>query len=456
MKKYFLILSVFVLILFQLLEAQPIDTTFQKRSFRQQLFALEYIKVHKPPQAFNSPLEIDTYFKEFIKSWKVSMAEEEPLLSNLDPYASIWLLRMSMGVEAEQAMWARCHVFREYMIPSFMRDFDHYSQDISLKNSYLIYWPAIDWMVNPLFCHCDLPLETWDKFNLRLAQLAGIMDKYLSKNKYGDENQKRVLEQTGRVSLKNRLLFSIRNDIYHSQLDAAFAGLAAACTEEFGSYYLIPLGKKIADAYLAEKDTSKALATMDLLARSFSEADLTQDSLKKWYLRIDPVRGADRFSLMSAANQVPVLVESTESFELSGSYIDLQSGQLFDLASLKGEMVILDFWATWCGPCLEEIPHLKKFIRDKGKHFRFISISSDAVEGGASPSTVKACMAKHGIDYQVLYDDPENSLTKKLKIAGWPSMFLINEEGNYMVPPLIKNRYVLEFEELETYFKRKK
>ncbi|MEM6804888.1 MAG: TlpA disulfide reductase family protein [Bacteroidota bacterium] len=212
------------------------------------------------------------------------------------------------------------------------------------------------------------------------------------------------------------------------------------------------MGKRIADSYVVEKDTSKALATLDLLARSFSEADLSRDSLEKWYLKIDSLRGAERFSLMSSAEQIPILVESTERLDLSGSYMDLRSSQFFDLASLKGKPIILDFWATWCGPCLEEVPDLKEFIRDQGEHFHFISISSDAVEGGASPEKVKACMEKHGIDYQVLYDDPENSLTKKLKINGWPSIFLINEEGNFMVPPLTKNGLNLEFEELKIYF----
>ncbi|MEM6807028.1 MAG: hypothetical protein AAF696_36845, partial [Bacteroidota bacterium] len=211
MKNAIVFLSIFFFLSFPLVKAQSIDTTFQKRSFRQQLFGIHYIQEHKPAQVFSSSSEIDAYYKDFIASWKASLTDEDPLMYNLDPYAAILLLKMSMGPEIEKARWAKCHVYSRYMIPSFIKDFDHYSQDINIRNSYLIYWPAIDWMINPLFCYCELAVQKWEEFHQRLGQLPELMNRYLREATYGDENQKKSLEKTLRASLKNKRLFSIRN-----------------------------------------------------------------------------------------------------------------------------------------------------------------------------------------------------------------------------------------------------
>ena len=59
-----------------------------------------------------------------------------------------------------------------------------------------------------------------------------------------------------------------------------------------------------------------------------------------------------------------ILFVSTNIFPLSGSAIDFKAkdidGNTIELSKYKGKVVILDFWATWCRPCIKEIPHLKK------------------------------------------------------------------------------------------------
>jgi thiol-disulfide isomerase/thioredoxin len=57
---------------------------------------------------------------------------------------------------------------------------------------------------------------------------------------------------------------------------------------------------------------------------------------------------------------------------------DLQ-GQSHKLSSLRGQIVVLNFWATWCGPCQEELPRLSRLAESyKGKNARFIAVSIDA------------------------------------------------------------------------------
>jgi thiol-disulfide isomerase/thioredoxin len=70
-------------------------------------------------------------------------------------------------------------------------------------------------------------------------------------------------------------------------------------------------------------------------------------------------------------------------------------------ASLEGKPVVLNFWATWCGPCVKEIPTLKEIA--KNSEVQVVSIALD-VEG---EEIVRPFAQRHGIDYTVLLGDME-------------------------------------------------
>lgn len=77
-------------------------------------------------------------------------------------------------------------------------------------------------------------------------------------------------------------------------------------------------------------------------------------------------------------------------------------GQSLTLSSLEGKVVLLSFWATWCGPCKEEMPHLQKmYTAKKAEGFEVLSISTDDAR---SASRVKPYIKKMGYDFRVLLD----------------------------------------------------
>lgn len=96
------------------------------------------------------------------------------------------------------------------------------------------------------------------------------------------------------------------------------------------------------------------------------------------------------------------------------------------MESYKGKVVMLNFWATWCGPCKQEIPdfiELQKEYGDQG--FEIVGISLD--EAGHE-AAVKGFVKQKGMNYDVLFDD--GSVAQAYGgVRSIPTTFLINREG---------------------------
>lgn len=110
------------------------------------------------------------------------------------------------------------------------------------------------------------------------------------------------------------------------------------------------------------------------------------------------------------------------------------SGRTASLADYKGKVVLVDFWATWCGSCEAEIPELKKV---HGKYpaadFALLAVSVDE----AGPDVVARYAAEKALPYRVLFAD--EATPKVYRIYGLPTKFLISRDGTivrkYLDPP---------------------
>jgi thiol-disulfide isomerase/thioredoxin len=124
--------------------------------------------------------------------------------------------------------------------------------------------------------------------------------------------------------------------------------------------------------------------------------------------------------LAGCGGKNPLLGKPAPDFQFQGS----SEGQPISLSDLKGSPVLLNFWASWCGPCVHEMPYLQQ-IYDKWQAMGLVLLAVNIME---SPAEVDNFMRGKGLNFPVLLDS-EGAIAKQYNIEYIPATFFIDSGG---------------------------
>ena len=107
---------------------------------------------------------------------------------------------------------------------------------------------------------------------------------------------------------------------------------------------------------------------------------------------------------------------------------DDPGGNTVSLADFAGRLVVLNLWATWCAPCLREMPSLDRMRARLGEDVVVLAISED--RGGGK--VVEPFIDKLGLKSVKFYLDPKSGAERAFKVRGLPTSFVIDRQGNVL------------------------
>jgi thiol-disulfide isomerase/thioredoxin len=104
-----------------------------------------------------------------------------------------------------------------------------------------------------------------------------------------------------------------------------------------------------------------------------------------------------------------------------------EDGKDTDLTRFKGKVTLVNLWATWCTPCIKEMPSLERLkTARESDHFTVATISED-IQGATA---VDAFFTKNGVAGLPRYLDPKNAFNRAFKLNGLPTTLLLDRDGH--------------------------
>lgn len=133
-------------------------------------------------------------------------------------------------------------------------------------------------------------------------------------------------------------------------------------------------------------------------------------------------------SAVTEAEPRLLLKPVTRPFAADDFGLKTLNGKRVRMSGLRGKAVLLNFWATWCPPCIQEMPSMETlYQRYRSRGLAVLAVSLDRT----SPAEVKTFVDKLGLHFMVLLD-PDGLTSALYSVSGVPYSFLINSEGRIM------------------------
>jgi thiol-disulfide isomerase/thioredoxin len=147
-------------------------------------------------------------------------------------------------------------------------------------------------------------------------------------------------------------------------------------------------------------------------------------------ISVNTVKGFAKGLALAAAFVLPAFAASTSSGPAPAFSLSARGGKQIDLNQFKGQVVMINFWATWCGPCRQEMPLLEDIYK-KYKPMGFTMLAVNVEPDSAAAEAWLGKLSKP-VTFPVAFDT-ESKVSKLYKVAGMPSTVFVDRKGNVRV-----------------------
>ncbi|HXH60240.1 MAG TPA: TlpA disulfide reductase family protein [Fimbriimonadaceae bacterium] len=171
-------------------------------------------------------------------------------------------------------------------------------------------------------------------------------------------------------------------------------------------------------------DDTRAAALYSLVTASENIDDATQATVYHKLVDDYPQTPEGKY----AQTIVRLLPSLNKRFDFA--FKDFTTGKRITTDSLKGKVVVVDFWATWCNPCIAELPHMKDVYKKyKSKGVQFIGVSFDRPEEQGGRADLQKFLKEYDVEWPQFYMNDDTDLASKHGIETIPTVFILDKNG---------------------------
>lgn len=427
--------------------------------------AIESMDAGNPVRNLRSVAQLDSVVQSARSEWR---AISETRYGGVAPDLLSAFYQGLLSVPQQRALYPllQDYLVEYYMAPALIREYPELRTSPSKAKVRLLLTPLITLQfalrMKPLsvpdtVLTNELPglsalaahrRDQWKKLSAIAEDWSSLIEQYLMDTTLAGEG-----EQSSLLALKLILAYlkpcwRIQEDLNNQRVADAVKALkvmAADREESVPASEIMMTATAVFRECVKRKMTGEALDIADICAEKGTSPSrpvpVGLSQLKPMYLEADPIRGEQRYNKACAryGKALPASPSMNSALQppLSGRFLDMTSGDTVDLATLRGKIVVLDFWTTWCGSCVSQIPFLRSYANSvrSNPNIAFISVLCDPTTWNRGKSFVTTFVAAQRINYAVLVDRPDDSLNRRFHISWYPSRLVIGRDGRISLTP---------------------
>ena len=185
---------------------------------------------------------------------------------------------------------------------------------------------------------------------------------------------------------------------------------------------VVDLKKEFVTSHLKSEAATWYLA--DMMLRSQIEDDDAITAFKAFNPELQDYRYYQEVATRVKGIEATLIGKLVDNFTTNATF----SGEIFEFNSLRGKYVLIDFWGTWCGPCIEEMPKVKAYQEKYADKLTVLGINQ-----GDTKDKIEKFITPNGYTWTHLMDGKgAANFVFKFNVAGFPTKFIVDPEGKVL------------------------